>query len=137
MKVRRVIYIGIIGFLLLSISEVAFAKSEETEKNIIRRTSHEISGEVGAIGYNSISIIYERNEKTGMEYEMLIPVDANTKLERKKSLNELKIGDKIKIQFEDATSEDSGEEKLERKAKVISFLSSAIKKPEPFELGNE
>lgn len=137
MRARRIIDIGIIGLLLLSISGIAFAKSEETEEKIIKRTSNEVIGEVGAIGKNSISIIYGRDEKKSVEYEMLIPIDVNTRLEHKKSLSELKVGDKIKIQFEDATSEDAGREKLERMAKVISFVSPAIKKPELPEPWNE
>ncbi len=128
---RGLIKIALVSVLVMD--GLVFAQGEKEEKKIIKRTSSEVSGEVGAVGKNSISIIYARDVNKSTEYEMLIPIDVNTVLVHKKSLSELKIGDKIEIQFEDATSEDAGREKLERVARVITFVRPAVNKPEPSE----
>lgn len=132
MMVKKIIYIGLMGILFLSISVGVFAQGEKEEKKITKRTTNEVSGEISAIGKDFIAIIYKRDESKGAEYEMLVPIDTDTKLERRKSLSELNIGDTVRIQCEDITLEDaSGEQKMERKAKLVSFVSPAVKKPEP------
>lgn len=139
--IKRITQIGLVAVLVLGFVNSGFTQvskekepeaPKETKENIIKSVTKEVSGEISAIGKDYISIIYKRDEKKGTEYEMLVPIDTSTKLERKKSLSELNIGDTVKIQCEDMTLEDtSGEKKMERKAKVISFVSPAVKKPEP------
>ena len=132
MRTKKIIYIGLMGVLVLAMSGVVFGQSENEEKKITKRTANEISGEISAIGKDFIAIIYKRDEEKGTEYEMFLPIDTDTKLERKRNLTELSIGDTFKIQCEDTALEDtSGEKKMERKAKVISFVKPAVKKPEP------
>ncbi|MCK5160174.1 MAG: hypothetical protein KAQ99_01245, partial [Candidatus Aureabacteria bacterium] len=59
-------------------------------------------------------------------------IDKDVKIEHKKSLSELKIGDRVSIRYEDATVEDSDKQQtLKRKAKIVRFVRSAVKKPEP------
>lgn len=128
----KISVIAVAGILFLAISAAAFAQRDDKGRKIIKRASGEISGEISAIGRDFISVIYKRDEKKGAEYEVLVPIDAGTKLERKRSLSELNLGDTVNIQFEDMTLEDAGREKnMERKAKVISFVRPAVRKPEP------
>lgn len=59
--------------------------------------SKDITGEVVYVSRRSLSIEYKRSG--GSLYEMLIPVDADTKVERVSSLAELKRGDRVRVHF--------------------------------------
>lgn len=137
MGTKKIIQIVLMGVFILFSGLICSANAAEKnkegkEEKVLKTQTKEVTGEISAIGKDFIAIIYERDERKSVEYEMLVPIDTTTKLERKKSLSELNIGDTIRIQCEDMTLEDaSGEKKMERKAKVISFVSPAVKKPEP------
>ena len=58
----------------------------------------EITGEVVWIGKRAISVEYERTKDESKE--MLLPIDSKLKLERIKSLAELKRGDTVHVQYD-------------------------------------
>ena len=109
---------------------------------IVGQASRQIRGEIGSINNDYISIVYKRDNRKGVEYEMLLPIDKNVQLRNRQGLKDLKEGDTVVIQYEESTVEyddaDQGEEegkgktkqRLRRKAKVISFVKSAKPKPE-------
>jgi len=118
--------------LVLPINGSLFAQGKNEDKKLIMRTSNEVIGEISAMGKNFIALIYERDKEKGTEYEMLLPIDAGIKLEHKKNMSELQVGDTVTIQYEDTAFEDANmAKKMERKAQVISFVRAAVKKPEP------
>ena len=81
-----------------------------------------ISGEVSGITKNSVSIIYNRDYDTGMEYEILLPFDETIKLNHKKDLSEIKTGDLISIEYEKPAE---GSKKM-AKARTINFIQSGV-----------
>ncbi len=104
----------------------------ETETVVTTLAPREIQGEISSISQDYISVIYSRDTEDGVEYEMLVPIQKGTKLERKKRLSDLNIGDIVKIQLEDATLENvAREKKMKRQVKTISFVGPAVKKAEP------
>lgn len=108
------------------------ADSEKKEEVVLNKSMGTITGTISAVSSDSISVAYHEDKAKGIEYEMLLPLDKTFNIENKKGLNELKIGDTVKITYEDVASENvnSKEQKIERKAKIVSFIRSAVKKPE-------
>jgi hypothetical protein len=85
-------------------------------------TTETVSGEISGITERSISIIYDRDYDTGTEYEMLIPLDKDTKLRHKGSIKELKVGDLISIEYE----KPGEKSKHKTRAATVSFIQSSV-----------
>ena len=118
--------------LILGFMGTVFAKDKEKKEKVVKTASGVVSGEISGISEKFISVVYEKDKEKGIEYETLVPIDKDVKIEHKKSLSELKIGDRVSIQYEDVTVEDSDKQQtLKRKAKIVRFVRSAVKKPEP------
>ncbi|MCK5161165.1 MAG: hypothetical protein KAQ99_06280 [Candidatus Aureabacteria bacterium] len=118
--------------LILGFIGTVFAKDKEKKEKVVKIASGVVSGEISGISEKFISVVYEKDKEKGIEYETLVPIDKDVKIEHKKSLSELKIGDRVSIRYEDATVEDSDKRQtLKRKATVIRFVRSAVKTPEP------
>lgn len=131
--ITRIMKAGLVMVLVLGLAGTGFAQKSKQEAKVTSKTG-EIEGEISAMGKNYIAIVYKREKDT--EYEMLLPMDSKkVKIERKKDLSELKIGDIVRIKYEDTTIEDSEKKQtMERKAIVISFVKPApAKPPEPEE----
>lgn len=114
----------------ISIEALAQAKDNQKEKEKTKITTRqkEVQGEVVSISKDYISVLYNRDSKKGIEYEMLLPIDENTKLERIKNIKELNVGDTINIEYEEESIiPDKGEVKASRKAKLVSFVAPAPK----------
>lgn len=123
--IKNITKICLSGVLILALAVTGFAL-EEKERKIVKTAKDQITGEITRIGKNSISVLYNQDKENGIEYEMVIPIDNNVGLEHLKSLNNLKVGDQISIQYEDTVLEQSDKsEKIERKASVISFIKAA------------
>jgi len=104
------------------------AKEDEVK---ITREIKEIQGEISAIGKDYISIVYQREREKGVEYEIWLPLDKdNVRLIHKESLEELKVGDFIRVQYEEVTKEYKEKVRSFRKVKTISFIKPAVRKPE-------
>lgn len=108
------------------------ADSEKKEEVVLNKSMGTITGTISAVSSDSISVAYHEDKAKGIEYEMLLLLDNAFTIENKKNLSELKVGDTVKITYEDVTSEkiENKEQKVERKAKIVSFVRSAVKKPE-------
>ncbi len=134
-KIYSGIKISLAIVLLSGLMGTVFAEDKEKKEKIVKTASSVVSGEISGISENFISVVYETDKEKGIEYEVLVPIDKDVKIEHKKSLSELKIGDRVSIRYEDTTVEDSKKRQtLKRKAKVIRFVRSAVKKPEPVRL---
>lgn len=85
-------------------------------------TTETVSGEISGITKRAISIIYDRDYDTATEYEMLIPLDKDTKLKHKGSMKELKVGDLISIEYE----KPGEKSKHKTRAATVNFIQSSI-----------
>ncbi|MEA3437057.1 MAG: hypothetical protein U9R43_11370 [Thermodesulfobacteriota bacterium] len=131
-KIYSGIKISLAIVLVLGFMGTVVAKDKEKKEKVIKTVSGVVSGEISSISENFISVVYENDKEKGIEYEMLVPIDKDVKIEHKASLSELNIGDRVSIQYEDATVEDSDKRQmLKREAKIVRFIRSAVKKPEP------
>lgn len=144
MRKRIFIYSIISGCLLafaLCVNQGLAAEDDlEPGVKLIGKQDKNLRGEIGSINNDFITLIYKRDEKKGIEYEMLLPLDKNIQLKNRKNLKDFKEGDTVVIQYEESTVEYQGKDEggieprqqVRRKAKVISFVKSAKKKPEIF-----
>lgn len=85
-------------------------------------TVETVSGEVSGITKNYISVIFDRDYDAGTEEEALIPIGPNTAIKHKKSINEIKKGDLISIEYENPTENS----KRKPMAKTINFIQSSV-----------
>ena len=132
------------GFLIFMIFGIAFAQEEakpkenaqekqEKPEKLVSHTSQikEVLGEVTWVGKEYLSVTYNSDAQSGIEYEMLLPYDKkNVILEHKRNLGEINKGDTIRIKYEEELKDyDSGRQEVKRKGRVISFVRAAAKKP--------
>jgi hypothetical protein len=126
-------------FCLINILEGAPAKESKSapaipqtpRETIISVQSKEIQGEVSALCKDFIAISYYFDKDTNEEKEVLLPLDKYLKVERKGSLAQIGVGDIVFARYEEVKKIDhQGIERLERVAKVISFIRAAEKKSE-------
>jgi hypothetical protein len=85
-------------------STFAYADASQREVKIRRK---EVTGDVTYVTKRAISLEYSKSAETS--FEMLLPVNENTRLERVKSLSELKPGDRIKVQYQQEYKEKDEE----------------------------
>ena len=86
-----------------------------------------VTGEVSGVGAKFIAVEYERNTKKGAAFEMALPVDEAATLERIKQLKELKLGDTVRVEYQEtATKDDKGQyTNVRRVATKIALLRTA------------
>jgi len=99
--------------------------------------SKEVAGRVSGISKNYIAIAYGSDEATHTEYEMLIPLDKSLNLTHVKTLDQIKVGDTVSIQFDETVETTIEGEKVFRRGKGIAFISAAPKVVESDVLGAE
>jgi len=137
--IKKISRINLIVSLIIILSLFCFIEicQAEKDKGIIKTTTLDktVQGEISWIGKDYIAIIYQKDEKKGKEYEILLPIDADIQLLHKSNLDQLSVGDTVRVQFEELTEEYKEGARKERKAKVISFVKPAVKKPESLESG--
>jgi len=129
LKTAVILFMLIIG--VAQAGEVSFEKTGTTSVPVV--TSGRIDGKISAISKNYIVIVYKSDKER--EYEVLLPIDTQKiKIEHKKDLSALNIGDTVSIEYEDAKEDTLEGQRMRRNAKVISFVSPAPPKPpEPAE----
>jgi len=129
-------------FVLTTALWVPIASAELGELGLIGEGDDDIvavpkvvSGEVSAISSNFINIIYEKNSKKGVEYEMPMKVDSDVQLKHKLELKEIKVGDTVLVRYDEMQQEAERPKKngtmeqytkvLSRHARLITFLRPA------------
>ncbi|MFA5356680.1 MAG: hypothetical protein WC301_04675 [Candidatus Omnitrophota bacterium] len=117
-------YAGTAGIVLAQGS----SKDEAKRVNVIK----EVNGEISWINKSNISVIFQRDDETGTESEMLLPLAPGIKIAHKRSISQLSRGDMVRVQYEEVIEEtpEGGRTLISRKAKMITFLRAADKKPE-------
>lgn len=106
--------------------EKEFKKTTVTKK---------LDGEVAGISADFIAIDCGLNEKKTAAREMAFKLDKNVKVEVKKSIKEIGVGDTVSVTYEEI-AETNGKiiRNLGRTVKSVRFLRPAPKQPEPSEL---
>lgn len=107
----------ILSFLIIS---VCMAQESKQEKPIVR-----VKEMVGEIVYftprNDPKVIAIGNNETNTDYSFII--DAETNVEHKKSLKELRVGDTVRIVYHEIVKTDKRKGMIdERVARQISFV---------------
>lgn len=125
---RYAIKIALVSILVLGLRVALAEKAPEQaqDKKILKTERNELSGVISGITKSSVSLVYEKDKKKDIEYEAVFPINKDIQFEHLKSLNDLKIGDEVRIRFEDTNFEYSDKsQKVQRKAKVISLIKAA------------
>lgn len=125
----KIICLAVFIFLIRPV----YAEGKKAEKLIERKAvMKEVAGEVTWIGKKYIAVLYQQDSQNGEEEEILLPFDnKDIRLEHKRNLSEINKGDTVSVHYEEETRQyDSNREEVKRKAKVVSFIRAAVKKPE-------
>ena len=110
-------------------------KDEKDNKIVVSKTT---TGTVSYIDARYISVVYQTDEKEGVEYEIGFHLNEGVKLERFKDIGQINRGDTVELTYDEVQEEyeaksNDGTSKtemriLERKPRVITFVRPA--KPE-------
>lgn len=95
-------------------------------------TSKSMQGEIDILRKDYVTIIYAQDKGSKGEvvkdYEAVFPIDNSTTFAYKNSLSEFAEGDKVEIAYDEIRwIDEKGVERVERKAKQLKFIRSAIK----------
>lgn len=119
----------ILTVLIFCISTITFAQEQ---KKITSRKMKGINGEVSGINKDFISIVYHRDEVTGVEKEIMFPISKTVIVEHKQNISQINVGDLVDVEFEEVSEEGKDGVKIKLEVKVIRFVRSAQKKPQVF-----
>lgn len=87
--------------------------------------SKEVTGELAWKGQNKLTVIYQRDEEKGEEYEMLIPYDDKLIIEHKRNMSEFSRGDVVKITYAEETLAYPDRVESSVKAVKISYVKKS------------
>jgi hypothetical protein len=134
MKISRIA----LAAILVLVCNVMLMAQEDKEKSKTTSEMKEVEGAVTWIGQNKIAILYRIDEAKGEEYEILLPLDEkDLTFVHKKNLAEIGKGDTVNVQYEEITEEGQEGKRTDRKAKIITFVKTGVKKEIATEEGEE
>jgi hypothetical protein len=113
--ISRIILSGILITGLCGAFGIGYAAEKENSDIIKEVATKKMTGEVQGISKNFISILYSQDEKTS--YEMAFDVDKDVKIENKKDLKQINIGNIVTVSYEE-TTEKPKDDKDVKKIKV-------------------
>jgi hypothetical protein len=124
------------AFGLLACAVISFAQDAapgaktRVKKEVSSSAVQEIEGKISAINNNGIAVVFNKNESKGAEEEIYVPFDkTKITLVHKRVLNEIEVGDTVKVVFKEVTDEVEGKESKRLQATTITFLGKAEKRP--------
>lgn len=89
-----------------------------------------VTGQVSLIRPNSLSVVYAKDEKKGMDYEMVLPLSEKVRYVRAKGPEGLSLGDTVRVTYEELkwvnADDEEGLERRAVRAKEIEFVRPAI-----------
>jgi hypothetical protein len=131
MKTKKILSAGLLVLLCVGIFGMAFAQEVKEEKGVKKATNvKEIEGEVSAVNKNGIAVVYKRDLTKGTEYEIFLPLDDKVKIAHKRKIDEISVGDIVKVQYDEITEEAREGPRKTLKGVTVTFLKPAPKKPE-------
>jgi hypothetical protein len=107
------------------------AKENAPDEEKVTKVSNKITGQISNIDTKTFAVVYDRNEATGEEFEMLFPIDKDLRVVHKNSFSELKVGDMVEVQFEDVATEKKDRKEGKRTNLVVTFVSPGAAIVEP------
>lgn len=116
------------GILVLCFSGIGFIRAEEEAKKTV--AVKELQGEVSGISSNFIAILYGQDKKTS--YEMALTLDKDVRIEDRKSLKDIGVGDVVSVSYEETTETKKQDDKevtrvMGRVVKKIRFIRPGAK----------
>jgi len=131
-NLRKTFFGLAVGAILLCLPYISTAQESMGSDMVVVK---EVSGEIGGIMRSFISIIYEQDPFKHTEKELGLMLDSNDIKVVRRTLDQLKVRDTVKVQYEEtsrdylATNEDGSKEQktkiVSRKAIAIQFIRSA------------
>ena len=88
----------------------ASAEEEMSEKEEETVKVGTLTGTVSSVGKNFINVEYTKSK--GNAYERFLPLSDKVRLENFQSLNELRFGDKVRVQYQETYKEDKDGKKV-------------------------
>lgn len=116
-SLRRCVFWGLLLAIASSIWAAQLRADVDAPEEKVE--SKEVTGEVASVSASAISIEYSKTKQGS--YEMLLPVGKETRLERLKSLVELKARDTVRVRYEQTYKEDDKGERI-----VLKTLATQI-----------
>lgn len=105
------------------------AQQQQQEKEEIARKS--VAGEVSGLAPNFIAVLYGQSQESQAALEMAFDLDKDVKIEHRKSLKEINMGDTVEVAYLEITKTREDGRKISRRvAKVITFVRASEKQPE-------
>jgi hypothetical protein len=116
------------------------------EKEVV--VAMEVSGTVSGLTPNFIAVIYGRNEAEKVSLEMAFSLDKDVRIAHKNSIQEIGLGDEVRITYDEVTRINAEGKIIARKrvAKEVAFVRQAqkvqetgtlVSETEPQEAGQE
>lgn len=109
----------------MEVEAVIVDKSGKTveAKDVVKENKKK-TGKVGFIDSRFISIIDSQGEVEGYEHETLMYLDKDATVTRKDSIDEIKVGDTIEVDYEKTTKTSKEAKKGKQVIKGVKFLES-------------
>lgn len=112
--------------LILALTAQVMAEAQKEEK--VTKITKQVTGEIAGISKNFIAVDYGLNAQGTSMQEMAFNLDKNIKIEHKRSLAELYLGDTVTVTYEEITKTDKqGGKWVNCIPKVITFVRPAQK----------
>ncbi len=117
--------IVVMALMVLVSITLAFAENEKSAA-VGTKTAKEVEGPISGIGKDYISIIYQKDDNDGIDYEIMLPLSEDMAMEHKQNLANLKVGDTVRVQYEETTEQNEKGPQSSRKAQGITFVKSGV-----------
>ena len=127
LKIGLVALAAIAALVLFVFFTTAMAEGNQGNKNEMGKVSteaKEVEGEIAWMNKNSIAVTYKSDAEAHSEEEILLPLNDNIKIEHKKDLSEIKIGDRVRVRFVEETTDRGDTQVLKCMIKTITFIKS-------------
>jgi hypothetical protein len=94
-------------------------------------TAKQVTGKVSAVSSRFIAVSYRKDAERGVEHEMALPIDKSARDASKTVLEKLRVGDMVTVSYDEIVKpgkgEKEGEEKIERKARLITVARGVVR----------
>ena len=119
--------ITVIGISTIGLSISGFAQTKDApSEDKVTVVKKSVAGEVTGVMANFIGVSSGEKSTTGAPREFAFNLNKDVKLEHKKELKQIGVGDTVKVDYDEVTTEKSdGSKSSKRVARTISFMKSA------------
>ncbi len=119
----RLSILTIASVLVLTAGRAISVQATEQKESKQRVELKEVQGRISWLRKDMIAIVYAATETS--EEEILLPLSKDTRLLHLKSLEQLRVGDVVSIQYEEITEETPEGPRVNLVAKTVIFVRPA------------